>query len=110
MIPAYRKVTAILRVELLDRVEKALQDLHVGGVTVSRVKGYGEYADFFARDWMSSHVRVEVFTSAEHAATIADAMIAAASTGTRGDGIVAVQPVESVLRIRSRSPVPTDEI
>jgi nitrogen regulatory protein PII len=49
-------------------------------------------------------------TSAEHATAIAEAAHAAASTGTRGDGIVAVQPVESVLRIRSGSPVPPDEI
>jgi nitrogen regulatory protein PII len=33
----------------LERVERALQDIHVGGVTVSRVKGYGEYVAFFAR-------------------------------------------------------------
>jgi hypothetical protein len=33
-----------------------------------------------------------------------------ASTGTRGDGIVAVQAVESVLRIRSGSRVPPGEI
>lgn len=110
MTPRYRKVTAIVRVDLLERVETALQDLHVGGVSVSRVKGYGEYTDFFARDWMSPYARVEIFTSAEHAARIADAILAAATTGTRGDGIVAVEAVESVLRIRSGSRVPPGEI
>jgi len=106
----YRKVTAIVRVDRLERVEKALQDLHVSGVSVSRVKGYGEYADFFARDWMSPYARVEIFTSEEHAERISDAVLRAASTGTRGDGIVAVEAVDSVLRVRSNTPIATDEI
>lgn len=106
----YRKVTAIVRVDCLERVEKALQDLHVRGVSVSRVKGYGEYADYFARDWMSPYARVEIFTSADRAGRISAAVLRAASTGTRGDGIVAVEAVESVLRVRSTSPIPPDEI
>lgn len=110
MATKYRKVTAIVRVDRLEHVEKALQDLHVSGVSVSQVKGYGEYADFFARDWMSPYAHVEIFTSAEHAERISGAVLRAASTGTRGDGIVAVEAVESVLRIRSSSPIPQDEI
>lgn len=110
MAPQYRKITAIVRVDLLSRVEKALQELHVNGVSISPVKGYGEYIDFYARDWMSPYARVEVFTSAEHAPGIADVVLAAASTGTRGDGIVAVEDVEAVFRTRDRSLVPLNEI
>ncbi len=110
MTPEYRKVTAIVRTDMLEHVERALQDLHVGGVSVSGVKGYGEYADLFARDWMSSYVRVEVFTTAEHAPRVADAIVAGASTGTLGDGILAIEPVDSVLRIRDRSPASAGEI
>ncbi len=109
MPATYCRVTAIVRVDRLDDVEKALQDLHVSGVSISRVKGYGEHADFFARDWMSTYVRVEIFTSARHAARVSGAVLRAASTGTRGDGIVAVEAVHSVLRIRSSSPIPPDE-
>ena len=110
MTPAYRKITAIVRVDQLSRVEHALQELRVSGVSVSPVRGYGEYTDFFARDWMSPYVRVEIFTSAEHVERIADAMTAAASTGTRGDGIVAIEEVAAVIRTRNRSPVPPSEI
>jgi nitrogen regulatory protein P-II 1 len=110
MAADYRKIVAIVRVDQLEHVEKALQDLHVSGVSVSRVKGYGEYTDFFARDWMSAYARIEIFTGAEHADRIVSAIVAAASTGTPGDGIVAVESVASVLRIRSGSRVPPDEI
>lgn len=110
MAPEYQKVTAIVRVDLLDRVERALQDLPVGGMSVSRVYGYGEYADLFARDWMSQYARIEIFTTVEHARRIADVIQVAAWTGTPGDGIVALQPVESVLRIRDHEAVPPNEI
>jgi nitrogen regulatory protein P-II 1 len=110
MTAPYCRITAIIRVDRLEHVEKALKDLRVSGVSVSRVKGYGEYADFFARDWMTPYARVEIFTSADHGELIAGAILRAASTGTRGDGIVAVEPVESVRRIRSSSPLPPGEI
>ena len=110
MVAAYCRVTAIVRVDRLEQVERSLRELRVSGVSVSRVKGYGEYADFFARDWMTAYARVEIFTGAQNAGLIAGAVLRAASTGTRGDGIVAVEPVESVLRIRSSAPIPLNEI
>lgn len=108
MDSAYVKVTAIVRLERVVRVEAALQDIHVSGVSVSRVKGYGEYADFFARDWMDQYARFEIFTSAEHGDRIVQAILAAASSETRGDGIVCLSPVEQVWRVRSRAPAPLD--
>lgn len=96
------KVTAIIRPELLEPVEQALKALHVPGVSVARVKGYGEYMDFYTPDWMGSHVRVEVFIGQHRAQAVAEAIMAAAHTGLEGDGIVAVLPVESVYHIRTR--------
>ena len=84
-------------------MEQALQSLAVSGMSVSKVKGYGEYRDFCGRDWMSGHVRIEIFTPREQARDIAEAIIDAAHTGLPGDGIVAIQPVETLFRIESRS-------
>lgn len=36
------KITAIIRVSMLKTVEKRLQDLRVPGISVTKVKGYGE--------------------------------------------------------------------
>lgn len=107
---AYARVTAIVRMDRVERVEAALQDIHVSGVSVSHVKGYGEYADFYARDWMDQYARFEIFTSAEHGDRIVEAILAAASSGTRGDGIVCVSPVEQVWRVRGRSPAEPGQI
>ena len=107
---SYRKVTAIIRRDRLEQVEKALQALGVPGISVTRVKGYGEYADFYSRDWLVSHARLEVFTDEHSADDIAQAVMQAAHTGAAGDGVVAVLPVEKLYRIRTRCEVIPEEI
>ncbi len=101
----YRKVTAIIRREVLEKVERKLQEIGVQGISVTKVKGYGEYTDFYSRDWMVSHARVEIFTSEAEAEAIAQAIMEAAHVGQEGDGIIAVLPVEKLYRIRTRSEV-----
>jgi len=99
----YCKVIAIIRPDRLENVEQALQSLAVPGISVSRVKGYGEYRDFYERDWMSDHVRIEIFALQSWARAIAEAVMGAAHTGLPGDGIVAIQPVETVFHIERRA-------
>ena len=101
----YRKVTAIFRFELLGKVEKKLQELGVKGLSVSKVKGYGEYADFYAKDWLTSHARIELFLEEKDAELTAQAIMDAASLDMEGDGIVAILPVEKLYRIRTKSEV-----
>jgi nitrogen regulatory protein P-II 1 len=102
------KVIAMIRPDRVENVEHALQSVDVPGISVSKVKGYGEYRDFYERDWMSNHVRIEIFVRQSRARAIAEAVMEAAHTGLPGDGIVAIQPVETVFHIESRS-VLTDE-
>lgn len=98
----FRKVTAIFRPDRLEAVEDCLRNLGVAGVSVTKVKGFGEYANFYTSDWLCTHVRIEVFTSKIKADEIAEGIIEAAHTGIEGDGIVAVLPVESVYHIRTK--------
>ena len=98
----FRKVTAIFRPERLVAVEECLKKLVVPGISVTKVKGFGEYANFFSSDLLCEHIRVEVFIGVEHADEIAVAIVGAAHTGCEGDGIVAVLPVESVYHIRTK--------
>lgn len=107
---AFRKVTGIVNRNVLERVETALKQMGVGGISVTKVKGFGEYADFFERDWMTTHLRVEVFTSSPHAEAIARAIIDAAHTGAEGDGIVAILPVEKLYRIRTRALADVEQV
>jgi nitrogen regulatory protein P-II 1 len=98
----FRKVTAIIQSETLEKVERALRVIGVPGVSVSSVKGYGEYKDFYAKELMTSHARVEIFIEQGRAEEVATTIMDAAHTGLDGDGIVAILPVESVYHIRTR--------
>lgn len=108
----YSKVVAIISIsqDVLEKVERRLQELQVPGISVTKVKGYGEYASFYSRDWMTTHTRVEIFTRAERAELIAQAIVEAAHTGLPGDGMVAIQPVAKVFRIRRKAEARPDEI
>lgn len=99
----YRKITAIISTLALERVERRLEEIGVKGLSVSKVKGFGDYKNFYSRDWTTEHARIEVFTDRERAEGIASAIMEAAHTGMEGDGIVVVLPVEHVYRIRTKA-------
>ena len=96
------KVMAIIRPEKLEAVEGALKALNVPGISVSKVKGFGEYANFYTSDWLCTHTRIEIFTEQERGEEIATAIMEAAHTGVEGDGMVAIMPVQSVFHIRMK--------
>ena len=102
-------IVAIIRREKLEEVENKLQDIGVERINVSKVKGYGEYHDFFARNWMVEEVRVEIFTRKDEVETITAAIMDAAHTGLPGDGVVAVVPVEKFFLIRTRAEATPEE-
>ncbi len=106
----FRKVTAIVRCESCEKVEQKLQTLGVHGFSISKVRGYGEYADLYSNDWMVTHARIEIFTEASKAEEIAEAIMEAAHVGLEGDGIIAVLPVEKLFRIRTRSEFKPGEV
>lgn len=98
----FRKITAIINPLALEPVEEALLKLKVPGASISKIKGYGEYANFFAPDWTVNHVKVEIFIGQHRAEEIAEAIMEIAHSGTEGDGIIAISPVESVYHIRRK--------
>jgi nitrogen regulatory protein P-II 1 len=101
-------VTAILKPFKLDEVKGALETAGVQGLTVSEVQGYGrqrghtevyrgaEYTVAFV-----PKVRIEVVVDDADALRIIDVIVAAASTGSIGDGKVWVTTVEDVVRVRT---------
>ncbi|HOG17014.1 MAG TPA: P-II family nitrogen regulator [Syntrophales bacterium] len=100
----WKKIVAIIRTEdKLGDVETRLKKIHVRGISVTRGKGYGEYANFFRSDWSAAHARLEIYCRLARTEEIVDAIMDAAQTGLPGDGIVAVIPVEKVYRIRTRT-------
>ncbi len=77
----YRKITAIVTSEKLERIERELRAIRVSGISVSQVRGYGEYQDFYKPDMMARHARIEIFCRASEADDIARCIMDAAHTG-----------------------------
>lgn len=70
-------------------------------MTVSHVKGFGEYANFYRQDWTTTHARIELFLPRGETERVAGIITDAARTGVPGDGIVAILPVARFYHIRT---------
>lgn len=105
-----KKITAIVRTSVAEGVEGTLRQMRVKGVSVSRVKGFGEYANLLGGGWLSEHVRIEVYAAGDAVDPIVEAIMESAHTGMSGDGMVAVTPVETIFRIRTKSVAQPEEI
>lgn len=99
----YSKITSIIRTLKLEVVARRLQEIGVKGISISRVKGYGEYKNYFRRDFLVSHVRIDIYSSVSKVEEIVQVIIEAAHSGLAGDGIVAIIPVERIYRIRTKT-------
>ena len=101
-------VTAILKPFKLDEVKTALEAAGVQGMTVSEVQGFGRQRGHtevyrgaeYTVDFVPK-VRVEVLVDDAEASRVIDAIVAAASSGTIGDGKVWSTPVDEVVRVRT---------
>ena len=103
-----RLVTAVIKPFKLDDVKAALEQVGVAGMTVSEVQGFGrqrghtevyrgaEYTVAFV-----PKLRVEVLVDDAEATRVVDAIVAAASTGSIGDGKVWSTQVDDVVRVRT---------
>jgi len=96
----YKRIIVIIPSEALEVIEEKLRQLRVGGVTVSQVKGYGEYKNLFARDWMSEHTKIEIFAEAPKVDELIDALAEVSRGAPPGAGIAAVVPVERFVHLR----------
>lgn len=102
----YRKVTAIVHGDCLEAVEEALKRAGAIEVAITRVKGYGDYKTFPNPEWVSEQARVEVFVPQAQAASVVEAICRAAYAGLDSDGMVAVLPVKTIVRIKDSMPKP----
>lgn len=102
----YRKITAIFPEDSLGAVGEALKHAGVIEIAITRVKGYGDHKNFFSTEWISEQARVEVFVPKAHAASVVEAICRAAYAGLDSDGMIAVLPVENIVRIKDSMPKP----
>ncbi len=117
-------ITCIIRPERLPEVKTALFRAGVTGITISRVTGHGGERDVVEVYLASSvvlefreKVKIEMVCSEPFVQPTIDAILASARTGEVGDGKIFVQPIETVVRIRTGernndalTPITADEV
>jgi nitrogen regulatory protein P-II 1 len=103
-----KKIEAIIKPFKLDEVKKALNDMHIEGMTVTEVKGFGRQKGHtelyrgaeYVVDFLPK-VKIEVVTTEDMAAKVVEAITGAARTGKIGDGKIFVSAVQEAVRIRT---------
>jgi nitrogen regulatory protein P-II 1 len=104
-------IIANFRREKLDEVEKKLEHLGVERINVSKVRGFGEYHNYYAQNWLDSEVRLEIFTKTHEVDAMVSTIMETArsgKTGMPGDGVVAVLPIAKLYLIRTCSEATLD--
>jgi nitrogen regulatory protein P-II 1 len=101
-------VVAIIRPEKLADVKRALFQVGVTGMTLSRVSGHGGERDIVQQYRGESvvlefhdKVRIEMACSEEFVDRTISAICDAARTGQVGDGKIFILPLEETVRIRT---------
>jgi nitrogen regulatory protein PII len=103
-----KKIVAIIKPFKLSDVKEAVTSLGITGMTVTEVKGFGrqkghkeiyrgaEYlVDFLPK------LKLELVVSSALVDQVTEKIVAAARTGSIGDGKIFVSPIETVVRIRT---------
>ena len=101
-------VTAIIKPFKVDDVKDALKKVHISGVTITEVKGFGRQGgktetyrgSEYTVDFLPK-IKVEIVTDDEHVAEAVEAITTAAQTGQIGDGKVWVTDLNQLVRIRT---------
>lgn len=104
-----KEITAIIQPQTLTRVMHALHALpHFPGATVfdahGRGRGRGTGGAFHpTEDDLTFHKKTVLLVTCDdtHADAIANALLQAARTGNKGDGLITIKDVARAIRIRT---------
>ncbi len=101
-----KKIEAIIREEKLEAVKAALTEIGIVGLNIVQVRGRGRGGGIKIETRTGSYmvdmipkVQVNIVLSDDNVDATIEAISKAASTDTRGDGVIFVLPVDDVVRI-----------
>jgi nitrogen regulatory protein P-II 1 len=102
------KIEAFLRPAVLQKVQKALQNMEHAGMSVLEVRGFGRQRGHrevyrgaeYTVDFVPK-IKVEIAVTESDRDKVVEALIEASKTGNVGDGKVFVLPLTDAVRIRT---------
>ncbi len=95
-----KMVTAIVRTICLEGIVKSLEDMGIRGMTISEIKGIGEQAQLY--NPYTIHEKIEIIAPDERVDEIANVILGHAHIGLPGDGLIAVSPIDWMIKIRTK--------
>ncbi len=103
-----KKIETIIKEERFDAVKKALEAEGILGMTVSEVVGRGRQKGLTLQ-WRAGEYRVdllhkiklEIIVDDNDCDTVVDTICQSAHSGSIGDGMIFIVPVEHAIRIRT---------
>lgn len=103
-----KEIKAFVRRSKMDDVVHGLKEIGVKAMSVIPVEGIGALADPGASELSLNYVtnysmlyKVEIVCREEDVAMIVSILCDRAQTGSKGDGIIFVSPIEKAVKIRS---------
>ena len=103
-----KKIEAIIKPFKLHEVKEKLNASGIQGMTVSEVRGFGRQRGHTELDRGAEYVvdflpktKIEIIIPDHLEDMVIEPIMAAAQTGSIGDGKIFVTPVEEVIRIRT---------
>jgi nitrogen regulatory protein P-II 1 len=97
----FKYVIAIVPPDAVEQLQSRLRSIGVGGITMSSVKGFGEYKNFFTTDWLTAHTKIELFVEQSKVDALVQALLEASDSDLPGTGVAAVMPVDRFVHLRT---------
>jgi len=103
-----KKIEAFIQPFMLKKTEIALRNIHVHGMTVSDVRGFGKEKDesypHHEADYLNDFTpktKIEIFCNDSDEQSISGVIRDNAYTGRKGDGKIFVYNIEKAMSIRT---------
>jgi nitrogen regulatory protein P-II 1 len=103
-----KKIEAIIREDRLDEVKEALRKIGIVGMNVMEVRGHGRQGGIVLTGRTGTYqvdmlprLQLNIVLSDHNVEKTVETIVNAARTGSIGDGIIFIYPVEEVIRIRT---------
>ena len=103
-----KEIKAYIQPFMLEKVTEALHQIHVHGMSVCDIKGFGKEKDesypHHSRDYVvefTPKVKIEIICADERVEDIVEEIKNNAHTGRKGDGKIFVYDVEKAVSIRT---------
>jgi nitrogen regulatory protein P-II 1 len=103
-----QKIEAVIQPSKLDAVKDALVEVGIDGMTIMEARGHGRQKGhtevYRGREYevdLLPKVKIEIVVTDEMVDKTVNAIIAAARTGTIGDGKIFISKIDEAIRIRN---------